>query len=89
MDEQQIDVNVSVTDAQLVAIDHFRDDRQLPSREAAVRWLIDIALESVTGSGRRFWDRPLSSGSKVARPWGQNPADLQPALRPTEPRAGD
>lgn len=66
MDEEMVGVVVPLTAAQLAAVDRFQKDRQLPSREAAVAWLIDIAVESTTGSGRRYWDKPIRSGKDQA-----------------------
>ena len=58
-DAPDIEARVLLTAAQLALIDSFQTKAALRSREDAIRLLLDIALESVTGRGRRFWDRPL------------------------------
>src|SRR3954452_6592244 len=54
-----IPLQFGVNIAQLDMIDGFQHAKGLASREAAIRLLLDIALETVTGTGRRFWDKPL------------------------------
>jgi len=46
--------------SQAALIDAFQAEQGISSRTEAIRLLLDIALESVTGRGRRFWDRPIS-----------------------------
>lgn len=67
MNEKQAAATISLSDAQLTAVDRFREDRKLASREAAVGWLLDIALESVTSTGRRYWDKPIVGGSRTSQ----------------------
>jgi hypothetical protein len=56
----QIPVQVGVSAAQLELVDRFQREKDLPTREAALQLLLDVAFEAVTGRGRRFWDKPLA-----------------------------
>jgi hypothetical protein len=40
-------------------IEAFQHKESLPSRARAIELLLDIAIETVTGTGRRFWDKPI------------------------------
>ena len=53
--------------AQLAMVDDFQRKMGQPSREAAILLLLDIALEAVTGTGRRFWDKPIVSAEPIER----------------------
>ena len=53
-------VMVELSTHQAEMIDRFRAEKGLPSREAALALLLDIAQEAVTSRGRRFWDRPVA-----------------------------
>ena len=44
---------------QLDNLERLQEDRGIPSRDDAIRWLLDIAFEAVSGTGRRYWDRPV------------------------------
>ena len=50
-------VQITVTAAQLELLDEFQKRENLPSRAEALSLLLEIALDTVTTSGRRFWDR--------------------------------
>jgi hypothetical protein len=52
-------VQIKLTPAQAEMVDAFQTKEHLASRAEAVQLLLDIALETVTGSGRRFWDKPV------------------------------
>ncbi len=54
-------LSFSASAAQIDAVEAFRVREGLPSRAEALRLLLDIALDSVTKSGRRFWDRSDAS----------------------------
>jgi hypothetical protein len=56
-DPTQLQIGLSA--AQLAMVDDFQRQTGLPSREAAIVFLLDIALEAVTSTGRRFWDKPI------------------------------
>ena len=58
-DRDPIPLHVGVNLAQLDLIDTFQHENGLASREEALLLLLDIALEAVTGRGRRFWDKPI------------------------------
>ena len=55
-----IPIQFDVLAPQLELIERFQRENGLASRQDAVVLLLDIALEAVTGKGRRFWDRPLT-----------------------------
>ncbi len=50
---------ITLTASQAAMIDAFQAKEELPSRADAIQLLLDIALETVTGRGRRFWDKPI------------------------------
>ena len=60
-------VTVELSAAQLAMVDDFQQRTGLSTREAAVLLLLDTALEAVTGSGRRFWDRPIVAADPINR----------------------
>ncbi len=47
--------------AQLAMIDEFQRICGFATREKAMLLLLDIGLEAVTSTGRRFWDKPTLS----------------------------
>ncbi len=53
-------LHLRVSDADFAAIDRFRSDEGLSSTADALRLLIEIALETVSAKGRRFWDKKPS-----------------------------
>ncbi len=55
----EVSLLVNVSAAQLEAVDRFQQEKGLPSRDGALALLLDIALEAVTGRGRRFWDKRI------------------------------
>lgn len=60
-------LQIGLSAAQLAMIDDFQRQTGQPSREAATLFLLDIALEAVTGTGRRFWDKPIVGVDPVER----------------------
>ena len=50
-------LEVALQSQQLKLLDEFQRSERLLSREAALRLLLEIALEVVTGAGDRFWDK--------------------------------
>ena len=74
---------ITLSAAQLALIDQFQRERELPSRDAAVALLLDIAFEAVTGSGRRFWDKSIA-GRQAYADQGTSPA-ANPAPRSERP----
>ena len=50
-------LEVTLKGQQLKLIEEFQRSERLLSREAAVSLLLEIALEAVTGTGDRFWDK--------------------------------
>jgi hypothetical protein len=64
-DPTQLQIGLSA--AQLAMVDDFQRQTGLPSREAAIVFLLDIALEAVTGTGRRFWDKPITDLEPIDR----------------------
>ena len=58
-EDAQVSTQVGVSAAQLEMLDRFQREAGLPTREAALKLLLDVAFESVTSSGRRFWDKPI------------------------------
>jgi hypothetical protein len=57
-------LHVTVTAEQAALIDAFQQVEQLESRAKTVALLLEIALETVSGKGRRFWD------------WKASPTDI-------------
>lgn len=60
-------LQIELSAAQLAMVDDFQRQAGLPSREAAVVFLLDIALEAVTSTGRRFWDKPIVDLEPIER----------------------
>ena len=54
-------LEVALHSQQLKFLEHFQRSEGLPSREAALSLLLEIALEVVTGTGDRFWDKTAPS----------------------------
>jgi hypothetical protein len=54
-----IRMQISVSASQAKMIEEFQKKESLPTRTMAIELLLDIALETVTSSGRRFWDKSL------------------------------
>jgi hypothetical protein len=52
-------VEFELTPEQVAIIDAFQHKESLPSRAKTIELLLDIAIETVTGTGRRFWDKPI------------------------------
>ena len=50
-------ITLNLSDSQLAIIDSFQSQERLLSREEAVELLLYIGLETVNGTGRRFWDK--------------------------------
>ena len=61
-------LEVTLNDQQLVLLDEFKRVEKLSSREATLSLLLEIALEVVTGTGDRFWDKSAPR-SKNKPPW--------------------
>ncbi len=63
-DLEAVSVAVRLTNLQIGLVDAFQRIEKLATREAAVELLVEIALDVVNGSGRRFWDRsPKPTGA--------------------------
>lgn len=60
-------VTVELSAAQLVMVEDFQRRTGVPTREAAVGLLLDTALEAVTSSGRRFWDKSIVPADPIDR----------------------
>jgi hypothetical protein len=45
------------SDADFAAVEQFRSDEDLAFTAEALRLLIEIALETVSAKGQRFWDK--------------------------------
>jgi len=68
MTEQSSATTAIVLDpAQLQNIARLQHERGFETRDATVRWLLDIAFEAVSGAGRRFWDQPIAADASVAQ----------------------
>jgi hypothetical protein len=52
---------VTLSAAHLGNLERFQETSGIASRDAALALLLDIAFESVTATGRRFWDRPIAA----------------------------
>jgi hypothetical protein len=50
-------LHLRVSDADFAAIERFRSEEALSSTADALRLLIEIALETVSAKGHRFWDK--------------------------------
>ena len=61
-------LEVTLQRQQIKLIEEFQRSERLLSRDAALGLLLEIALEVVTGTGDRFWDRsPSRSGDEPPR----------------------
>jgi len=58
-DTASFKMQITLTATQSAMIEAFQRKEGMASRAAAVQLLLDIALETVTSSGRRFWDKPI------------------------------
>lgn len=58
-------LEIALTSAQLENLDLFQQERGIPSRDAALRLLLDIAFEAVSARGRRFWDKPVVEAGRA------------------------
>jgi hypothetical protein len=67
-------VNVTITAEQAALIDAFQGVEQLESRARTIALLLEIALETVSGKGRRFWDWKASPADSPAT---DGPADVK------------
>jgi hypothetical protein len=61
-------VSARVSPTVVRAIAEFRDAEGLTSQSDAVRLLIEIALDTISNQGNRFWDK-----SPAAKPTGKLP----------------
>ena len=59
-----VKVELSLTQPQLEMIDRFQEAKGLRSRGEAVALLLDVALEAVTGTGRRYWDKRITEAKE-------------------------
>jgi hypothetical protein len=60
-------VEILLTPGQVALLDDFQRTEGLPSQEAALKLLLEIAFETVTSTGNRFWDRPAAPGNEPPR----------------------
>jgi len=57
-------LRVKVTPEQVGAIEAFQAKEKIATREEAVRVLLEIAVDTISATGNRFWDRrPKSAGA--------------------------
>ena len=68
-DEPSQILQVRLSATQLANLARFQEERGIASQETAVALLLDIAFEAVSGTGRRYWDKPLSVSGEA--PIGQ------------------
>ena len=52
-------LQIELTPTQLATLDEFQRTENLPSRTATLNLLLEIAFETVTSAGQRFWDKPF------------------------------
>ena len=62
-----IPFEITLSPGQVALLEEFRRAEGLPSQAAALALLLDIALETVTGPGDRFWDRAPTPGNEPPR----------------------
>ena len=62
-DETMTTIEATLPDAQLENLEQFQREHGISSRDAALRLLLDIAFEAVSGTGRRYWDKSAISAT--------------------------
>ncbi len=66
-DVSQVSLEVMLTPGQIALLDDFQKAERLLSRASALKLLLEIAFETVTSTGNRFWDNPAVPGIEPPR----------------------
>ena len=60
-------IEITLTPGQVALLTDFRRVEGLPSQEATLKLLLEIAFETVTSTGNRFWYKSATPGNEPVR----------------------
>ena len=60
-------VKIMLTPGQIGLLADFQRAEGLPSQEATLKLLLEIAFETVTSTGNRFWDKRATPDNEPPR----------------------
>ena len=60
-------IEIMLSSGQIALLDDFQRAEGLPSQEATLKLLLEIAFETVTSTGNRFWDKRATPGNEPQR----------------------